>query len=115
MEPTLTTKERLTTIKVVGLNFHENTAFRFNDNGMSISTGLNVTSEIAGVIFANPDLFEGKLFKGEKMQIYKRAVAISSVNVCKEIVTSVQKQIIVNVQKDLKRASFYLEQLKTVK
>lgn len=87
----------------MGLHIHENTLVKFTSNGMTISTGLNVTKEVAAALTFN-SIFTGKVFKGEKMQIYKKARHIPSQYINEETVLMIQKILLNEVQTDIKLA-----------
>lgn len=100
----MTKKPVINTIKVMGLHIHENTLVKFTPNGMTISAGLNVTPEIAFILTYHNLSFKGKVYKGEKMQIYKKEKHIESRYICEEQVLHVQRQLILEVQADIKLA-----------
>lgn len=86
------------------LHIHENTLVKFDSSGMIISAGLNVSPEIAFVLTYHNLPVKGKVFRGNKMQIYKKARHIESRYICQEQVLHVQRQIILEVQADIKLA-----------
>jgi hypothetical protein len=94
-------KVPINTIKVMGLHIHENTLVKFTSTGMSISTGVNVTSDIAFILTYHNLGFTGKVFKGTKMQIYKKARHILSRYVCENTVINIQKQLLLETQADV--------------
>ena len=88
-------------IRVIDLPFHENTAVRFNDTGMIISTGINVSAAIAATLSFNTDIFKGKVYKGECMQIYKHEKHIPCGFINRATVLNVQKELLLMCQNDV--------------
>lgn len=95
-------KKKPSYVKVFGLpHLHENTAIKFVKNGIVISTGLNVSKNVAFFLTYQGD-FLGKVFKGECMQVYKLAEHIKSKYVNDVTIMNIQKDLLERVQTDIK-------------
>lgn len=88
-------------IRVIDIPFHENTAVIFNDTGIILSTGVNVSRQVAAALSFNTDIFKGKVYKGECMQIYKHEQHIPCQFINRSTVLNVQKNLLLMCQNDI--------------
>lgn len=87
-------------VKVFGLpHLHENTAIKFNSTGLSLSVGLNVEAPIAFVLTYNN--FDGMVFKGKYMQLYKLAINIPAQYISNATIINEQARLLAMVQADI--------------
>ena len=99
----MTKKNKYSMVKVFGLpHLHENTAVKFISTGLILSVGLNVSAPIAFVLTFNK--FEGKVFKGEHMQVYKLAVKILAYRINDNHIINEQARLLKMVQEDINMA-----------
>lgn len=107
--------KRISSPKIFGLpHIHENTSIKFTNDGMSLSTGLNVSPDIAAFLTFYKSIynFKGVVFKGEKMQIYKLCKKIPSSFINESTVINVQKELLKLVQIEINIAKNGKRQIK---
>lgn len=100
-------KDKFTTIKVYDMHMHENTLLNFTDHGIIVSTGVNVTEEIAGILARYPNIYIGRVYFGEKMFIYKRAMLVESIDVKRKNIISVQQTLLHQAREDIRLAKIH--------
>ena len=71
---------------------------------MLLSTGLNIESDVAAILSFNKHAFTGKVYKGEYMQVYKLELHIPSRFINVSTVINVQKELLEQVQEDIRVA-----------
>lgn len=95
-------KKKISSMKVFGLNaIHENTSIQFNSTGLKLSSGVNVDKKTAFALTYGG--FEGQIFKGQVMQVYRRSMQIHSQFINIETIKNVQKYLIKQAQDDIKK------------
>lgn len=98
-------------IKVFGMDhIHENTSITFTKEGLILSSGVNVTNDVARILTFYKQFLDlkGIVYKGEKMQVYRLNKIIPSSFINENTIINVQKELLYNAQMEIKTAKKYL-------
>lgn len=100
-------------VKVFGLkHLHENTHIKFNDEGIILSVGLNVEEKISRLLNFNQAVtgFKGKVYKADKMFVYRHYYSIKSKHVNAQTIQFMQDDLLKKVQTDINiaKSTYYM-------